>query len=209
MRLIGMPDSPYVRRVAVSFKLMDIDFAHEEVSVFRHYDRFRAINPMVKAPTLVLDDGSVLVDSGLILDYAERVLAPARALTPHAPAACTRSLQLVGAALVACEKTVAIVYEKMRPEDKQLASWLARVDQQLAAALDRLDAAAAAAAAASPWLLGEAITPADVATAVAWRFLQFVEPERADASRWPALAALSTRAEGEPAFASTPLETPA
>ena len=73
MRLIGMLDSPYVRRVAISMRYMGLSFTHEAVSVFRHYDRFAAINPVVKAPTLVLDDGSVLMDSTLMLEYLEQL----------------------------------------------------------------------------------------------------------------------------------------
>jgi len=40
MRLIGMLDSPYVRRVAISLKYMGLAFDHEPVSVFRDYDTF-------------------------------------------------------------------------------------------------------------------------------------------------------------------------
>ena len=50
MKLVGMRDSPYVRRVAISMKLMGLPFEHERVSVFRHMDRFREINPVSKAP---------------------------------------------------------------------------------------------------------------------------------------------------------------
>lgn len=84
MKLIGMLDSPYVRRVAISLHLLDIPFEHEAVSVFRHFDAFKAINPVVKAPTLVLDDGTVLVDSSLILDYLETLAG--RSLLPAAAA---------------------------------------------------------------------------------------------------------------------------
>src|SRR3954463_3317706 len=80
MVLIGMLDSPYVRRCAVSMKLMGIAFEHRPVSVFRHFEQFRAINPVVKAPTLVCDDGTVLMDSTLILDYLETGVEPARRL---------------------------------------------------------------------------------------------------------------------------------
>ena len=57
MRLIGMLDSPYVRRVAISLQLLDLRFEHASISVFRQFDAFAAINPVVKAPTLVADDG--------------------------------------------------------------------------------------------------------------------------------------------------------
>ena len=63
MILVGMLDSPYVRRCAVSMKLMGIPFEHRSLSVFRTFEQFRAINPVVKAPTLVCSDGAVLMDS--------------------------------------------------------------------------------------------------------------------------------------------------
>ena len=45
--------------------------------MFRNFDEFQAINPVVKAPTLVTDDGAVLMDSTLILDHIERLADPA------------------------------------------------------------------------------------------------------------------------------------
>ena len=92
MKLIGMLDSPYVRRVAISLELYGVDFEHEPLSVFRTFDEFAQINPVVKAPTLVLDDGTVLMDSSLILDYLE-ALAPAdRKLLPQQPTALANQI---------------------------------------------------------------------------------------------------------------------
>jgi glutathione S-transferase len=120
MRLVGMLDSPYVRRVAVSLKLMDLAFELSQVSVFRGFDEFKSVNPVVKAPTLVTDDGVVLMDSGLILEYAERLAGPSRSLMPSDPGEHVRALRAIGLALAACEKTVQIVYERnLRPSEKQ------------------------------------------------------------------------------------------
>src|SRR6187551_2127448 len=71
MKLIGMLDSPYVRRVAVCLDVLGVPFEHEAVSVFSTFERFREINPVVKAPTMICDDGGILMDSGLILQYVE------------------------------------------------------------------------------------------------------------------------------------------
>ena len=68
MQLIGMLDSPYVRRVAISLKLLGLPFEHRSISVFRQFAEFASINPVVKAPTLVCDDGEVLMDSTLMLE---------------------------------------------------------------------------------------------------------------------------------------------
>ena len=43
MRLIGMLDSPYVRRTAISLRMMGFDFELSQLSVFRNYDEFQAI----------------------------------------------------------------------------------------------------------------------------------------------------------------------
>jgi len=204
MRLIGMMDSPYVRRVAVSMKLTGLPFEHEPVSVFRHFDAFAAINPVVKAPTLVTGDGVVMMDSTLILEHLERLVPPERSLVPAGLAAHARATRVVGLALAACEKTVQIVYEReLRPAEKLHQPWLDRVHGQLLAAYRLLDAELGG---GDAWLFGPRPLQADVTAAVAWRFTRFMLPDAVDEAGHPALAALSARAESLPAFASSPLE---
>ncbi len=112
MKLIGMLDSPYVRRVAISLKSLGLPFEHHSVSVFSTFEQFKAINPVVKAPTLVCDGGEVLMDSSLILDYLEALAGPERSLMPSALPQRLHELRLIGLALAACEKSVQIVYER-------------------------------------------------------------------------------------------------
>jgi len=170
MQLIGMLDSPYVRRVAISLKLLGLPFEHRPVSVFRHFDQFRQINPLVKAPSLVCDDGEVLMDSSLILDYLEQ-LAGSGSLMPSAGTARRQALQLLGIALTACDKTVQVVYEKeLRPPEKLHQPWLDRLQLQIDAAYSMLESAVLK---ARPWLLGGELSQADVSVAVAWRFTQY------------------------------------
>jgi glutathione S-transferase len=204
MILIGMLDSPYVRRVAVSLKLMGLPFEHRAVSVFRHLDEFRAVNPVVKAPTFVCDDGTVLMDSTLIIDYLEHCVAPGKALMPPRGRERKEALRLVGLAMAACEKCVQIFYEKdLRPADKRHAPWMDRVVGQANAAFAELEAAAAR---ADPWLQGDRFNAADVAVACAWRFGQFYDSIEVPASKYPALVAYSVRAEALPELTSTPLD---
>ncbi len=204
MQLIGMLDSPYVRRVAVSLKLMGLPFEHRSLSVFRNFDEFAAINPAVKAPSLVCDDGEVLMDSTLILDYLEELAGPAKSLMPASGAARRHALQIIGLGLVACEKTVQIVYERdLRPAEKRHQPWLDRVTAQLHSAYDQIEPLVAR---ADGWLCGARILQPDITVAVAWRFLQFALPDAIAPARYPAIAAFSTRAEALPEFASTPLD---
>ena len=69
MLLIGMFDSPFVRRVAVSMKLLGLPFEHANWSVGRDFDRIREYNPLGRVPTLVLRSGESLMVSGAILHY--------------------------------------------------------------------------------------------------------------------------------------------
>ncbi|HTH73641.1 MAG TPA: glutathione S-transferase [Trinickia sp.] len=206
MQLIGMMDSPFVRRVAISMAVLGMPFEHRSVSVFRHVDQFREINPVVKAPTFIDDDGTQLIDSSLVLDYLDHCVAPQARLMPQESAARRRALHFIGFALAACEKSVQIVYERnLRPQEKQHGPWLDRVHTQLAAAYQTLEQGVAGVGAQS-WLCGDRLMQPDITVAVAWRFTQHSLPDAIDPGRYPALTALSRRAEALPEFAGAPLE---
>lgn len=203
MRLIGMLDSPYVRRVAVSLDLLGLGFEHESVSVFRDYDRFAAINPVVKAPTLVTDEGVVLMDSSLILEHLDLLAEPERRLLPADPAVRARCQRVVGLALVACEKTVQLVYEHdLRPPERRHEPWIARVRAQLGEAYRLLEAEIADPAA---WLCGGRPMQCDVTAAVAWSFTQLMRADDAPAAHYPRLAAFTARVEALPALLGRPM----
>ena len=200
MQLIGMLDSPYVRRVAISLQLLGLPFEHRSLSVFRTFDQFRAINPVVKAPTLVCDDGTVLMDSTLILDYAEALAAP-KSLMPRGLGERRAALRTIGLALAACEKSVQAYYESMRPAEKRHEPWTTRVLGQQQAAFGELEAELAR----RPQAAGtRAIDAAEVATAVAWYFTQRTLPGTVEESAYPRLRALSAWAEQLPEFAAAP-----
>jgi len=197
MQLIGMLDSPYVRRVAVSLKVLGLPFVHDQVSVFRHFDKFSAINPVVKAPTFVTEDGVVLMDSGLIREHIAH-LAP-RGLMPADRASHEIALRQLGLALAACDKTVSILYEhSQRPPEKLHQPWMDRVSGQLLHALRALDKEV------SPdWFTGEDLMQPQITTAVVWDFIQHNCGELIPAGDFPRLSLLSARAETLAPFRET------
>lgn len=201
MKLIGMLDSPYVRRVAVSLQVLGLPFEHEAVSVFRHYEKFQGINPAVKAPTLICDDGGILMDSTLILDYAERLAAP-RTLMPAGLKERQRALYLIGMALAAVEKSIQHYYEhELRPEEKRYAPWVERITGQLHRALRALEEAVTRAPLEAEQ---DRIDQAGITLAVAWGFMQGIHPALVPAADYPAIAAFSAKAEALPAFRRAP-----
>lgn len=200
MLLVGMLDSPYVRRAAVTGTLLGLDFEHRSVSVFRHMDAFAAINPLIKAPTLVTDDGTVVTDSTLIIQHFEDVAG--RSLRPTEAGARARDLSLTGIGIVAADKAVAIEYERKRPEPQRYAPWQERIVTQLHTALDLLDEAALGGEIAA----GPNLRPGDIAATIAWGFCRFVIPDHAPPERWPALAAHAAACEARDVFKHWPID---
>jgi glutathione S-transferase len=202
MKLIGMLDSPYVRRVAISLQLLGLKFEHQSLSVFRGFDEFQRINPVVKAPTLVCDDGEVLMDSTLILEYAQALARP-RTLMPTGMKELQHELRLIGLALAATEKSVQIVYERgLRPLEKRHEPWLNRVTAQLLAGYGELEAEIARTP--LPPSSSASMHQAGITIAVAWHFTQQMVPDVVPAERFPRLAACSAAAEALPEFKAAP-----
>ena len=201
MQLVGMLDSPFVRRVAISARLLGINYEHRPLSIFHGYDEFRRVNPLVKVPTLICDDGEVLVDSTLIIDYLETLSD--RTLMPQDAAQRQRALQNIGIAMVAMEKVVQLIYEtKQRPQEKQHGPWIERLRQQLSGALDMLEDAVGD---GEHWMFGDNLNQADLTVAVAWRFVQHVFPKFFISESYPSLSEFSARAERLPEFVACPL----
>ena len=71
MILIGMFDSPFVRRVAVSMNLLAIPFEHRNWSVGKDFELIRQFNPLGRTPTLVQTDGEAIIESAAILDLLD------------------------------------------------------------------------------------------------------------------------------------------
>src|SRR5271170_3574697 len=141
MQLIGMLDSPYVRRVAVALIVAKVPFEHKPISLFRHIDAFSKINPLLKAPTLIADDGTVLMDSGVILDYLAAAFPSVAALTPSNPRQRLPALRATALGLTVMEKAVQRHYERaLRPPEKRHDPWIERIMGQLRAGLAALDA---------------------------------------------------------------------
>ena len=103
MMLIGMFDSPYVRRVAVSMKMLGIEFEHANWSIGADFERIRKYNPLARVPTVVLDDGDVLLESGAILDYLDDLVGPQKALLPHQGKDRRTALRLISLAIGAAD----------------------------------------------------------------------------------------------------------
>lgn len=195
MILVGQYDSPFVRRVAVSLRVLGMAYEHDTRSIFGDFEALRAINPVGRIPALVLDDGEVLIDSAAILDHLDQAVGPARALTPPSGAARREALRRMALATGAVEKAGATVYEnQIRPAALRWPEWIARCRTQAEGALAALEALDWAAL---------ALNQPQITAACVWGWLRIADPTYLQAGRYPRLEALSARCEALPEFAAT------
>ena len=206
MQLIGYLDSPFVRRVAITMQCLDIHYQHRELSIFRDFEEFRALNPMVKVPTLVLDDGQVLIDSNLIIQYLESQHSD-RSMMPGDAGHYLTATRYIGTALIVMEKRAQLIYEtSQRPAEKQHRAWIERLSQQMYAAIDLVESyVAPLEGSADSWLFGNDLSQADISIAVAWRFIVHNDEGDKRLNNYPALAAFSARAETLAQFLACPV----
>lgn len=202
-QLLGLYDSPFVRRVAVTMAHYGIPFEHLSLSVFRHMDAMRPLNPLFKVPMLTLPDGEKLYESAYILDYLDE-LAEARGIEPLTPCSGPtrrRIQQLMALAMVATEKAVTIEYERKRLPELAWPDWTSRLRGQMRQALAMLNAQLS-----GDWFVGNRLSQADISTVAGIGFIRFVLPHEWPTGEYPALERLVERLEASPAFKAVPID---
>lgn len=197
MILIGQYDSSFVRRIAIALKLYGIRFEHQPWSITGDVDKIQPYNPLIRVPTLLLDNGDVLIESNLILDYIDGLVAPAERLYPQAEPHRHRALHVAALATGMADKAVSLFYEKvLHKEVSQF--WVDRCRSQIMAALDRLDADRTSRQ--TLYWFGEKIGHADIAVACALRHATEAHPELIPMEDFPALQTHAARLEELPVF---------
>jgi glutathione S-transferase len=194
MILIGQYDSPFVRRVGIALRLYGMVFEHRPLSVFADAQAVRALNPLMRVPVLVLDNGFVLTDSHMMLDYLDNLAAAP--LFPRAEPARHQALKVAALGCGLADKAVSLFYER-RLHDTTSPVWEARCKAQIDSVLAALEADRAARP--GPFWFGD-IGHADIAVACAWRFATEAHAGLIEAALYPALAAHARRCEALAVF---------
>ena len=197
MILIGQYDSPFVRRVGIALRACEVPFEHRPWSVWGNADQIAEYNPLRRVPTVLLDDGSVLVESFSILDAIDELVGPERALLPASGASRRDGLRIAALATGICDKAVSLLYsslELMAPSK----TWTERCTQQIRETFRVLEADRAARS-TKHWL-GDSLSHADIASTCAFRFTSEAHARLFDFSQFPSLSAHAQRCEALPEF---------
>lgn len=197
MILVGQYDSPYVRRVAITLHHYGIAFERNAISVFGDAAQMARINPLVRIPSLILDDGEVLIDSAAILDHLDEVVGAELALTPRSGPERRRVLQFIATATGSIDKAGAVAYERhFHAPGAVNEDWLARCLGQLRGGLAQLQKQLT-----GEWFALDRLTQADVTTAALCGYLKLRVSDVDLTREFPRLAAHSERCEALAVFA--------
>lgn len=173
MKLIGSLASPYVRKVRVVFAEKKLDYGFVLENVWDADTTIAESNPLGKVPALLMDDGTVLFDSRVIVEYLD-TLTPVCKLIP--PGGRERSSVKCWEALAdgILDAAVTVRLEKIqRPESQQSEAWIARQMNKVQAGLQQLSADLGE----KPFCTGNQYTLADVAVGCTLGWLSFRFPE--------------------------------
>jgi len=205
MKLIGLYRSPYVRRVAVSLNILGMEYDNEAVTPFESPEAVSRFNPLVRIPTLILDDGDVLVESYAILDALDDMSPPENRLVPSTGYPRRHVMQLSAIATGTMDKAVWAVYEgRFHPKEKYHKPWAEHNDTQADSGLAYLNEAVLKAdCGENGWLGGtDRISQADISASIAYSFTAMARPKLRVAEKYPALDEFAGRMEAQKAFSS-------
>jgi glutathione S-transferase len=198
MKLYISAASSFSRKVRVLLIEKNVPHETEVLNLWEPND-LQKINPIGKVPTLVLDDGRVLIGSALIADWIDARYPRPRFVPEDADGRLeVRRWEAVADGVM--DAVAASTYElRFHDETTRSQAWLDRqrgkVDAGLAALEGRLGA--------RPWLCGETMSLADIAIACHLGFMAARAPQLFDRQRFTGLAQLAGRLEERPSFKAT------
>jgi glutathione S-transferase len=198
MKLIGSLASPFTRKARVVLAEKKIEYELELDSPWEAGTRVPEHNPLGKVPVLVLDDGTTLFDSRVIVEFLDNASPLARLLpSGNRERIEVRRWEALADGIV--DAAVLVRMEQRRKPAQRSPEWSERQMGKVRAGLAAMNAELAD----KPWCAGNSYTVADIAVGVCLGWLDFRFPdlgwrnEHANLAR--ALAKLSER----PSFAET------
>jgi len=204
MKLLASLTSPYTRKVRIVLAEKKIECDMELVDVFPVENPVNAHNPLGKIPTLLLDDGTPLYDSRVIVEFLDGK-SPISRLIPEDMRERVAVRRWEALADGVLDAGLLVRYESLRDKRERSAAWS---EKQLAR-MRRGMAQMSAELAERPWCHAERYSLADIAVGCCLGWLGFRKPGDVDWNReYPALARHYEKLMARPAFADTVPELP-
>ena len=128
MKLSFSPASPFARKVriaAIELGLIDkIEFVPAAVAPGQPNAEYSRINPLKKLPALILDNGEVILDSYVIVEYLDELAGGGKLIPASGPGRAGRSRAIIRMLQGMLDSMLLCRYEKMvRPEPLRWQAW--------------------------------------------------------------------------------------
>jgi glutathione S-transferase len=198
LKLIASKTSPYARKVRVALAEKKIEYQMVESSGAPADNPLHAWNPLGKLPVLILDDGTHLYDSRVIVEYIDLVSPVSRLIPePARQRIAVKKWEALGDGI--CDATSLIVNERRRPANQQSGDWIARQRRKIDEGTGEL----ARELGERAWCYGENYSLADIATGCALGYLDLRYAELDWRDLYPNLARLAEKLGKRVSFADT------
>jgi len=198
LKLIASPTSPYARKVRIALAEKKIEYQLVLASPMDPGNPVHEWNPLGKLPVLLLDDGTHLYDSRVIVEYIDLV-SPVSRLIPEPARQRIAVKKWEALADGVCDATSAIVTERRRPESQRSGDWIDRQRRKIESGTAELSRELGD----RSWCYGEACSLADIATGSALGYLDLRYPELLWRDVYPNLGRLAEKLGKRPSFADT------
>jgi glutathione S-transferase len=198
MKLYTSPTSPFARKVRVVLTEKKIECEFVDDNPWIAETAVPQFNPLGKVPVLVLDDGTAIYDSRVIVEYLDTVSPVSRLIPePSRQRIAVRRWEALADGI--CDAAVTIVREQKRPAKQQSKEWVERHFQKIGLGVQEL----ARELEDKTWCHGEAYSLADIATGCALGYLDLRHPVIDWRAEYPNLVKLADRLAKRPSFAET------
>ena len=198
MKLYASYTSPYARKVRIALAEKKIECELVDESPWTADTTVTQYNPLGKVPVLLMDDGTALYDSRVIVEYLDSV-SPVSRLIPEPSRQRIAVKRWEALADGVCDAAVAIVLEAKRPAKQQSREWIDRQRHKIDLGVRDL----ASELGDKAWCNGEAYSLADIATGCALGYLDLRHPAIDWRAEYPNLVKLAEKLAKRPSFAET------
>lgn len=172
MKLVGSFTSPFVRKVRIVLSEKRIVYDFDVDIPWESGTRVAEHNPLGKVPILIMDDGTTLYDSRVIVDYLDSA-NPVSRLMPEFNRERSMVKRWEALADGISDAATTIFLERKRPDSLQSTEWISRQQKKAMLGLE----VAARDLGDKKWCEGNVYTLADIALGCTLGYLSFRFPE--------------------------------
>ena len=198
MKLIASLTSPFARKVRVVLAEKKIDCPLELDMPWDTNSKVSEYNPLGKVPVLLMDDGSSLFDSRVIVEYLDSI-SPVARLFPQERRQLIEARRWEALADGICDAAANIVIEQRRPAPQQSTDWISRQQDKITRGLNALSTELGE----RHWCCAETYGIADISVGCCLGYLDFRFKNLNWRQQHPNLAILAEKLAQKPSFNDT------